>query len=790
MVNRKGFRVLYSIFIVLILLSFLFMFLALAQSNADDAFDDRQYVAWGEQWTATAEGAQRVVDLPVDLNSTYNATVVITKQLPATLNENNCLMIEGKRQEIAVYVDDVLRAQYENDGQRIGNSLPSKYLMVPIYNTDANAMVRVELTTNTYYSGDIANIYLGSEMSILLMIFKTYLPWVVIIGVIFIIGLVCLSCFFVYRSTFDKSIQFLQLFWFSLFTTVFCYSQLGVRQVFVSDLSTWESIGHCCFMLIPLAILLISNYFSGYKHAKFHMLCIIMAIINFLTQNILHTAFGMDYFQMQTVTQIYMLWILITCIGSCIIETVKGEISGKNFVVVGFLGQTMGILTEAILTGMGVKYTHLSIYVMGSFVFLIAISLNTFLDFRKEQLLKKEAENANKAKSLFLATMSHEIRTPINVVLGMNEMILRETTDDTIREYAGNVSEAGKSLLSLVNDVLDFSKIEAGKMEIVAVDYQMKPLLNDLIMMTRTRIGSKPLRLELAIDEKMPSKYHGDEVRIKQIVTNILTNAVKYTASGTITLSVREMQRIGDDAVLRFSVKDTGMGMREEDVDKLLTSTFIRVDEKKNRNIEGTGLGVAIVRQLLKLMDSQLRVDSVYGEGSDFYFELRQKVVDETAMGTVERKTIAKKKKKNTFTAPNACVLAVDDTKPNLLVIKGLLKPYGMTVETVASGEECIARCKDVRYDIIFMDHMMPQMDGIETLEALKKENLLPSHTKVIALTANAISGAEEMYLGHGFDGYMTKPIDAVELDACVKKYLPAELIQELPPEEGQMESV
>lgn len=780
MIKKKLVRVLYIIFIVLIALSFIFMFMALRKRSVDNSFDDKTILDWSDNWTVQVDSESPFeVNLPVKLGSEYNANVSIKKSLPNEIGEFNCLMIESKRQEIHVYVGGELRTSYTDEGQKIGKSIPSAYVMVPIYNTDAGSEICVETKTDTYYSGNIGSIYIGCEMSILIMLIKTNIVWVVLVGLIAIIGLVCLTCFIMYRNLFEESIQFLHLYWFSLFTTIWCISQINIRQIFIKDLSVCESIGHCCFMLIPFVILLASNYFSEYRHPYFHQFGIVVTLISFLAQNIIHTGFGVDYFELQVITQLFLFWVLTTCIGGCVVDAIKGRMEGKALVVVGFIGQLSGIITEALLTGMGVRYTHLSFYIIGSVVYIISILTNTFSDFRKVQQKRTEADNANKAKSLFLATMSHEIRTPINVVLGMNEMILREETNETIRDYAVNIAEAGKSLLSLVNDILDFSKIESGKMDIVCVDYYIKSLLNDLIMMTKSRIDGKDIKMVLDIDEHIPSKYFGDEVRIKQVLTNILTNSAKYTETGTITLSIQNAGREGDNMLLAFSVKDTGIGIKPENIERLMSSSFVRFDEKKNRNIEGTGLGISITRQLLELMGTKLEVDSVYGEGSDFHFVLKQKVVDETPLGLLDQKRDDNKsKKKNSFIAPGANILAVDDTKTNLLVIKGLLKPYEMNVETAASGEECINMCKEKYYDVILMDHMMPEMDGIETLKELRKENIISNNTRVVALTANAISGAEEMYINNGFDGYLTKPIDVAALDKSLSENIQPNLIK------------
>lgn len=395
---------------------------------------------------------------------------------------------------------------------------------------------------------------------------------------------------------------------------------------------------------------------------------------------------------------------------------------------------------------------------------------------------KEIAQQANRAKSDFLANMSHEIRTPINAVLGMDEMILRESTNPQILEYASDIKQAGSMLLSLINDILDFSKIESGKMDIIPVDYDLGILLGDTIDMIRSRAEEKKLQLELKIESTTPVHLHGDEVRLRQIITNILTNAVKYTPEGKVTLTVSG-KKVSDEAVqLYISVKDTGIGIKEEDMGRLFDS-FQRVDESRNRNIEGTGLGLSITMRLLNLMGSGLEVKSTYGEGSDFYFYLEQKQLDDEVIGDDVLKYYENEKGKNSisteqFYAPDAKILVVDDNEMNIKVFLGLLKNHGMQIDTAMSGKECLALIEKNAYHIIFMDHQMPEMDGVETLKRIRELQNNPSKDAVIIiLTANAVSGAREMFLQEGFRDFLSKPIIAVQLEKMIQKYLPEELL-------------
>ena len=404
---------------------------------------------------------------------------------------------------------------------------------------------------------------------------------------------------------------------------------------------------------------------------------------------------------------------------------------------------------------------------------------------------KDEAVRANEAKSLFLSNMSHEIRTPINAVLGMNEMILRECADKQILSYAANIRSSGKTLLFLINDILDMSKIESGKMEIVRVEYEPENMMMDLWNVIFLRAQEKGLSICFTLDETMPRMLYGDDVRIKQIVTNLLTNAVKYTPQGGIEMTAAYER--AEDGMIRLiiSVKDTGMGIRKEDMGKLFEN-FQRLDEEKNRNIEGTGLGMNITMSLLKLMDGDMKVESEYGKGSVFTVTIPQRIVCDEPTGDFEsirkRREQNLSKKQQSFEAPEAKVLVVDDNSMNLTVFQSLLKRTKMQITTADSGKKCLELVKKEPYHVIFMDHMMPEMDGIETLHEMQKLSDYPNAaTPVIVLTANALSGAREGYLKEGFVDFLTKPIDGDLLEETVAKYLPDMLVKRT--EEGEEES-
>lgn len=409
-----------------------------------------------------------------------------------------------------------------------------------------------------------------------------------------------------------------------------------------------------------------------------------------------------------------------------------------------------------------------------------------FLTYNKERKLaekqKHEIEQIARSKDNFFANMSHEIRTPINTIIGLNEMILREDISDEIAENAINIQNASKMLLTTINDILDLSKLESGKMEIVPAQYEVSSMFSDLVNLIWIRAHEKELEFKVDIDHEIPSMLYGDEVRIKQVVTNMLTNAIKYTQAGSVTLTAKGERVAADQIMLRISVTDTGMGIRKESLDDLFSS-FKRVDEGDNRNIEGTGLGLNISKQLIEMMGGRIYVDSVYHKGSTFTIEVRQRIVNVRPIGVInfaaQKQLNYRAKYKQSFTAPDARVLVVDDNDMNRMVAIKLLRGTGIQVDTAQSGRECLQRTAENLYHVILMDHMMPEMDGEETMKAVRAQTKgFCQKVPIVALTANVMTNAEQVYQNMGFDGYLAKPINAALLEASLLKYLPEELVE------------
>lgn len=387
----------------------------------------------------------------------------------------------------------------------------------------------------------------------------------------------------------------------------------------------------------------------------------------------------------------------------------------------------------------------------------------------------QKLSDINKAKSVFISNMSHEIRTPINAVLGMDEMILRETTDEKIREHAYDIKNAGKMLLSIINDILDFSKIEAGKMEIIPDDFRLGYMLDDINRLIDIKAKEKELNFIVDISPELPHMVCGDELRIKQVIINILTNAIKYTQKGSVTFAVIGTQAEDHMVELYVSVKDTGIGMKQEDMGKLF-SDFQRLDEKRNRNIEGTGLGMSIVVRLLEQMDSKLQVESVYGEGSEFSFMLTLPVVDAAPIGDIavlhEQRMKEELSVRKSY-AKGAKILAVDDNQVNLAVLEGLLKDFDVELDCALNGKRALKMIGAKHYDLVLLDHLMPEMDGMETLGHIRDMGGSYATLPVIALTANVSGDSRRRYMQAGFSDFLEKPISVSELERVLETYLP-----------------
>ncbi len=577
----------------------------------------------------------------------------------------------------------------------------------------------------------------------------------------------------------DKAIRFLMLFiyigiLFLYFIVNKIYYKLSVQELeYILVIIILLAIGFVLITLckeisnkwhgVILSVFLLPIYICSLCRKDFYLIYI----------GVLITAIIICIYELRWLLQYVLIYSAIICyiVNLYQIFELKNEI---NEIAIYALGGILILLIELILVSM---MDHLEQYKK-----MITInSMDAQEMLKVVEIKRQEAQNAAKAKSMFLSNMSHEIRTPINAILGMDEIILRESNESNVIDYANRIQSAGNTLLSLINDILDFSKIESGKMEINEEEYKFEELTTDIYNILSLRMEEKGLALKLEIAEDIPSVLFGDVLRIKQIMLNVLINAVKYTQKGYVSLKIDWRQKQTGIIKLIIQVEDTGIGIKPENQKKLFDA-FERLDGDTTKHIEGTGLGMSITKNLLDLMSGTISVSSEYNVGSIFTIEVEQKVIDYKPMGkiiTANHKNVFGLRYTESFLAPDAKILIVDDNEMNLLVVKGLLKKTLIQIDIAISGMQCLDMVKREKYQIIFMDHMMPEMDGVDTFHKMATlEGNLNIGVPVVALTANAVSGAKEMYMEMGFADYISKPINSHVIENMIKNMLPENMVE------------
>lgn len=727
------------------------------------------------------DGTQHPIEFPGKVPAERNEVVTIVTTVPTDIMEGEAICFNQVWQDIDIYVDGELRISYNTKDSRLfGTNSAQRNLFLNLHSQDAGKELKLCFSSDSKYAGDMRTAYIGEPLSIWMFLVRESGIQTTIALFMAFMSLFCIMIAFILRLVYGKTLPIGYLAWTIFLCALWVLSEIDIRQLLVPNLSTFTNITYWCLMLIPLPLVLYMNEIQENRYEKVYRIPFVYSFLVLGIGTLLQVLDISQFVQQLIYVHIGIAISIVCVLGTITVDLFVKRVRDYMPVAIGAYGLLVTSVLEIVLYYIDAGLTLGTVLLIGLMFLLIMAIIKTGQDLLNSERKKHQAIAARASQAKFLANMSHEIRTPINAVIGMNEMILRENDLNSIHEYAQNVQNASTMLLGLVNDILDFSKIESGQLELVEDNYSVANLIQTEILLLKARANDKAIATKLDIEPFIPTKLYGDELRIKQIVTNVLSNAVKYTKEGSVSFKVYFEWMDEDKIQLCFSIADTGVGIRQEDLSKLFDS-FKRLEQSKNRNIEGTGLGLNIAKQLVELMQGSITVESEYGKGSVFTIKIPQKVIDKSVMGKLDAAIQDENKHKperKSFTAQKARILAVDDNSMNLAVVKGLLKRTEVQLDLAGSGKECIALTQKNKYDIIFMDHMMPDMDGIETLHQLRHEKHNPNHdTVVIALTANAVAGCREMYLDYGFDEYISKPIEIEKLEGLLLQFLPDELV-------------
>lgn len=728
------------------------------------------------------DGTRNPVEFPLTTEYAKGEYIVFECVIPEDVSDHDWLGVRSHHQDLCVYIDGELRESFVQDkGGIYRKAIASRNTYTPVFSEDAGKTLRFEFIRDDSKKREFAPVYYGQKIGMVAYFLKSNASSFILAVFFAILGIICMITGCAIRIATKNEIQIDHLGWGLFLVALWDVTQSEFRDMIFANIKSISIVPSISLLLFPVAFAL---YFNNITKDRYRPLFGIYTTISLASGcTILALQINRIHDFYETLGYIFtMIYLLFAIMIYCIIKDKKsGNLNTYRLVSYGLYGMAI-IGSFQIYTFVSADASKSGTFLCaGACCFVIFALVQALRSVMAMDMEKKAALRTADMKTQFLASMSHEIRTPINAVLGMNEAILRESSEENILGYASDVNHAGKLLLSLINDILDFSKLDSGKMTLVMGEYKLTELISSVYNLVSTRAKEKNLDLKVQVQKNMPNVCYGDEVRIQQVITNLMTNAVKYTNRGMVSLNVFG-ERIGDDITLNIHVTDTGIGIKDEDRDKLF-SAFARLDESKNKKIEGTGLGLAITYQLVKLMGGEITIDSRYGAGSTFMVSIPQKCVGDSEVGDIsfEQSVVHSQKKvlKDLFIAPDAKILVVDDVAVNLKVVTSLLKSTQLNIETTQNPLECLELVKKNKYDCILLDHMMPVKDGIETFREMKSYgDYINKDTPVIMLTANAITGAKEEYIVEGFADYVSKPFSVTNLQKALMNHIAPEKIQ------------
>ena len=785
--NQIG-KVLNRMFIVLFFGVILFLVIGEMVLPEENPTGRGQSTLFEAQWERVLpDGSREQIELPVTCDAKRGETVRIETTL-AEDQQDTWMCMRASQQDMYVYVGGELRTEYcTKDSRLFGRDSVSAFVFFEIKDEDAGKVLVIETVSRCEYSGFLNEIYVGEKLDIVYTLLRQCSVVLMVSLCMLILSIITLLAAVILRIVYKVKMEITYLGLGLLQLSLAMLSESRIRQLFLPNSSVASHVGFLLTILIPYPFMVYICRLQKKRYEKLYKVLSWFVAADFFASVLLQVSGIADLADTSIVAYGSIIVMILIMAITIALDTVKGKLQEYGEVAIGIVAMIVVTACEVYINFVPEVLIHGGVLLsFGLLVLLVTAVFKTAREMLEVEKDKQMAIAAGNAKAQFLANMSHEIRTPINTIIGMNEMILREGQNDAVREYAQNVENASNLLLGLINDILDFSKIEAGKLDIVETEYYLSKVLADIVKGVQIKADSKKLGWNVTVEESLPTVLKGDEIRIRQILNNLLSNAVKYTKEGYITFTVKGVYE-QDDFMLYLSVEDTGIGIKPEDMERLFSS-FQRLEEKKNRYIEGTGLGLNITKCLTEMMGGSIEVTSEYGKGSCFIVKIPQKVIDAGPLGKLDeayqRDSLVRENMESGLYAPAAEILIVDDNEMNLLVAKSLLKRTGIRLTMAQSGTECLKLCRNQKFDLILMDHMMPEPDGIETLHLLRKDEGNPNrNVKVIVLTTNAISGMDEMYRQEGFTDYLSKPIVAQKLEEMICRYLPEEKLEKRPDE-------
>lgn len=781
------------------------MFIKLDESSSKGRIEDSKYSYTGEVVTVFSDGTYQELELPCKLASVEPGQIMNAELiLPDDISDKDVICIDASHESMKVFIKDIDEYKTTKSGTEIyqydstkkffgGRISISKEQYIPVTSQMAGKVLRIETYSDSaMYSGRIEPLLIGDKLGLIQYHIELYITELLAGLVLFLLGFIAVViCIFITLLWIKKM---LPLSYFALGVSMLglwsmCENRL--RVFIFSDVVLAAELSHLLIILYVCMLMVYFDEVQGLRYHRHYVVAECLAAISIVLLGALHALRIADLIQTRVVGLLEIVVMCIMVTTTIIIDIINGKVENYKYVAFSFFLVDISGIVEGIMD-LVYHNIHTGLYLnLGGVIAIIFASINTVKNLLEEQREKTMIAARGELQSKFLAIMSHELRTPINSILGMNEMILRESREKEIRRYAREIDYSGKNLKKIIGDVLDVSGINEGRIELVPSEYSLVELVKTLYHEFNSSVKRKQLDFKITVEESLPSVMFGDQMKIHQIVANLLGNAVKYTEEGCISLKITQEKeslivdtKAADDSnenderlILKIEVLDTGRGI-SKDFLPYIFDEFKRTDDVYNTAIEGTGLGLSITHGLVKLMNGEIVVNSELHKGSEFIVTIPQTIVSKEPVGDLWKDQYGEAESyyHESFTAPNARILVVDDSEPNLLLAGLLLKRTLINIDDATSGTEALKKIESNSYDLILLDYMMPDINGSEVFHRMKSQNLAPN-TPVIIMTANVLSESKERFVKMGFSACLSKPIDGERLESMVMRWLPQEKV-------------